>query len=283
MPTDGTDQNPRPRVSVIIPAYNRAPMLREAIDSVLSQSFIDFELIVVDDGSTDATADVTAAYGRALSYLRIPNSGVSAARNHGAAAARGRWLAFLDSDDLWLPRKIERQVSFFDTMPQARICQTEEIWIRNGRRVNPKRRHRKPSGWIFYPSLSLCLVSPSAVMMEKTLFEEMGGFDEQLPACEDYDLWLRVSCRHPIFFIDTPLIVKRGGHSDQLSAAPGLDKYRIRSLEKILESEPLTPDQYRAAVDKLDEKCRIYAGGCEKRGRLEEAEAMRKIAAKFKR
>jgi glycosyltransferase involved in cell wall biosynthesis len=272
-----------PTVSVIIPTYNRDWVLKEAIDSVLSQEFDGVELIVVDDGSTDSTAALLAAYGRSITTIHQSNAGVSAARNRGAAAATGRWLSFLDSDDLWLPQKLQRQTHFLDTQPQARICQTEEIWIRNGKRVNPKRRHKKPSGWIFHPSLSLCLVSPSAVMLEKALFEEMGGFDETLPVCEDYDLWLRISYRYPIFFIDEPLIVKRGGHPDQLSSTPGMDRYRIRSLEKILQTEPLTEDQREAAIRKLHEKCSIYAGGCLKRGRREEADAIRETAARFDR
>ncbi|MFP4225504.1 MAG: glycosyltransferase family 2 protein, partial [Desulfobacterales bacterium] len=154
----------------------------------------------------------------------------------------------------------------------ALICQTEEIWIRNGRRVNPRRRHKKPAGNIFIPSLELCLVSPSAVMAKKALFAEIGGFDEDLPACEDYDLWLRVSCRYPVHLIQTPLIVKKGGHADQLSRQPGLDKYRIFAIEKILAGRSLTNEQYRAAVKVLKQKCQIYAAGCKKRGKNAEAD-----------
>jgi len=163
------------------------------------------------------------------------------------------------------------QAAFFDARPDARICQTQEIWIRNGRRVNPGRRHQKPAGDIFVPSLSLCLVSPSAVMLEKSLFEEMGGFDEALPACEDYDLWLRVSARWPVHLIDRPLVVKTGGHPDQLSARPGLDRYRIRAIDRILRTEPLSAERRRAARAVLTEKCRIYAAGCRKRGKIEDA------------
>jgi glycosyltransferase involved in cell wall biosynthesis len=258
-------------VSVIIPTYNRARMLKEAIDSVLAQEYKDFELLVVDDGSTDNTLDLLQPYGQRLTLIQQQNRGVSAARNAGIAAASGRYISFLDSDDLWQGQKLTRQVHFFTLHPEALICQTEEIWIRNGQRVNPKVRHKKLSGMIFEPSLHLCLVSPSAVMIRRSLFEEVGFFDESLPACEDYDLWLRVSCRYPIYLIDTPLIVKRGGHPDQLSKAPGLDKYRIQSLVKILESNLLSPDQRAAAVKVLKKKTAIYATGCRQRGRKDEA------------
>ena len=267
-----------PRVSVIIPTYNRSWCLSEAIDSVLSQTHHNTELIVVDDGSTDETPALLARYGNRLRCLRQTNRGVSAARNHGIQAADGVLIALLDSDDTWQPDKLARQVDFFDRQPAAKICQTEETWIRRGVRVNPKRRHRKPSGWIFEASLALCLVSPSAVMMRRELLEEMGGFDESLPACEDYDLWLRVSLRYPIHLIDDALVVKRGGHNDQLSRQHSLDRYRIQSLVKIIGSEPLTDDQTQAASAMLREKCRIYAAGCRKHGRFEEAKAYEVVA-----
>ena len=264
-----TDKNPL--ISVIIPTYNRGWIIKEAIDSVLAQDYVNFELIVVDDGSTDDTHDILNSYQSNFLVLRQNNKGVSAARNRGLAAASGRFIAFLDSDDTWLPQKLSRQVDFFQSNPDALICQTEEIWIRNNVRVNPKKRHKKPSGMIFEPSLSLCLVSPSAVMIKKNLFEEVGFFDETLPACEDYDLWLRVGCRHPVHLIDTPLIIKRGGHDDQLSSSPGLDKFRIKAIKKVIESDLLSAAQYQTAVETLKEKCDIYASGCRKRGRIGEA------------
>jgi glycosyltransferase involved in cell wall biosynthesis len=260
-----------PKISVVIPTYNRAWALGRAVDSVLAQDFTDFELIVVDDGSEDETRALLEGYGSRLTWIAQSNQGVSAARNRGAAQAAGDLLAFLDSDDYWYPRKLGAQAAFFDAHPRARICQTQEVWIRNGRRVNPGRRHQKPDGDIFIPSLSLCLVSPSAVMLRKSLLDEMGGFDEALPACEDYDLWLRVSARCPVHLIDRPLVVKTGGHSDQLSARPGLDRYRIRAIDRILRTEPLSDERRRAARAVLKEKCRIYAAGCRKRGKTADA------------
>ncbi len=272
----------KPLVTVIIPTYNRGWVVQEAIDSVLDQDFRDYELIVVDDGSNDNTRQILGAYGKAITVLQQSNRGVSAARNRGIAEAAGRLIAFLDSDDLWLPRKLTTQVNFFEENADAVINQTQEIWIRNGARVNPKKRHHKFSGMIFERSLALCLVSPSAVMIKKSLFDAVGVFDENLPACEDYDLWLRISCRYPVHLIDIPLIIKRGGHDDQLSKAAGLDKYRIQSLMKIIDSDLLTPQQYKAAVITLKEKSEVYAGGCRKRGRKAEAEYFSAVAAKYR-
>ncbi len=270
-----------PAVSVIIPTYNRGWILKEAIDSVLAQEFTDYELIVVDDGSTDDTRAILDSYGQNIIVLAHANEGVSAARNRGIAESRAQLVAFLDSDDLWLPQKLERQVEFFNSDPDALICQTEETWIRNGVRVNPKKRHQKLSGMIFEPSLSLCLVSPSAVMIRKTLFDAVGLFDECLPACEDYDLWLRVSCRYPVLLLDEPLIIKRGGHEDQLSKAVGLDKYRIQALKKLIGNGQLSDSQTKAAVQTLKEKCAIFAKGCRKRERTDEAKYYEELAGAY--
>jgi len=267
-----------PIVSVIIPTFNRGWIIKEAIDSVLNQAFESFELIVVDDGSTDNTLDILTEYKDRIILIKQRNRGVSAARNRGMDAASGRFIAFLDSDDLWLPQKLNRQIEFFDSNPDALICQTQETWIRDGVRVNPGKRHRKVSGMIFEPSLHLCLVSPSAVMVKRSLLDEVGFFDENLPACEDYDMWLRIGYKHPIFLIDTPLIIKRGGHTDQLSKNPALDKYRIKALKKILDRNVLSEKQHRAAIKVLQDKCTVYAAGCQKRGRTEEAGFYRQLA-----
>lgn len=276
-------KNPKnhPLVSVIIPTYNRAWSIKESIDSVLSQDFNDFELIVIDDGSTDHTIEILNSYGKDIFVIHQRNQGVSSARNRGLMKASGSFIAFLDSDDLWLPGKLSLQVDYFNSNPTTLICQTEEIWMRNDVRINPKKRHKKPSGMIFEPSLALCLVSPSAVMISRSLFDEIGLFDETLPACEDYDLWLRISCKYPVDLIDISLIIKRGGHDDQLSASPGLDKYRIKAIKKIIESDVLSESQLQAAVKTLKEKCAIYVSGCRKRGRVEEATYYEELAKTY--
>lgn len=234
--------NEKMKISVVIPVYNREILVKRAIDSVLNQTRRPDEIIVVNDGSTDRTAHVLKGYGSKIRVIHEENKGVSAARNQGIAEADGYWIALLDSDDEWLPDKLSIQEAWFKNNPQYRICQTEEIWIRNGKRVNPMNKHKKYHGDIFMPSLRLCLVSPSAVMFEKSLFTESGGFDESLPVCEDYDLWLRISLNHPVGLIPVPGIMKYGGHEDQLSRSTwGMDRYRVMSLEKLLKQYPGMP------------------------------------------
>ncbi|MDA8139771.1 MAG: glycosyltransferase [Desulfobacteraceae bacterium] len=282
-PNAQTESNPpRPYLSVIIPTFNRAAWVKQAIDSVLAQTYSRFELIIVDDGSTDTTPELLATYGHRMTTIYQDNAGVSAARNHGIREADGELIAFLDSDDYWLPDKLAAQVSYFSDHPTAMICQTEETWIRNGRRVNPKLRHQKHGGMIFEKSLPLCLISPSAVMLRRSLLDEVGLFDESLPACEDYDLWLRITWKYPVGLIDTPLIVKRGGHPDQLSRMAELDKYRIQAIIKILDENCLSPSQKKAALAMLEEKCLIYANGCRKRGRDEEANAILSLSRRWR-
>lgn len=260
-----------PTVSVIIPSHNRGWVLKEAIDSVLSQEFYDFELIVVDDGSKDNTSLILSSYGNRIKVIRQENKGVSSARNKGITSSSGKYIAFLDSDDFWLPGKLSAQLAFFENNSGALICQTEEIWLKNGKRVNPGKKHKKISGFFFEKSLELCMVSPSAVMVKRNLFDIIGIFDETFPACEDYDMWLRVNCRYPIYLIDKPLIVKRGGHKDQLSGMHSLDKYRIQSIIKLLKNGLLSEEQQKLAIKVLKVKCRVYSDGCRKRGRTEEA------------
>jgi hypothetical protein len=271
-------------VSVIIPTYNRCSLVGEAVASALAQEDVELEVIVVDDGSLDDTASVLVSFGAAIRPVFQPHGGVSAARNTGIRAAMGEWLAFLDSDDLWLPRKLRMQLEFFSERPDFKICQTEETWIRNGRRLNPKGYHQKPHGYCFPKLLERCLISPSAVVIHHWLFDEVGFFDESLPACEDYDLWLRIGCRYPIGLVEEPLTIKRGGHPDQLSnTMPALDRYRILALAKLLQMEPLSPNQQEQALRALRHKCRIYSEGCRKRDRKDEAEAFQGLPEKLAR
>jgi glycosyltransferase involved in cell wall biosynthesis len=260
------------RVTVVIPTFNRSKMVARAISSVLVQGVKDFHLIVVDDGSTDETQEALASFGERIRHVRHPyNQGVSAARNTAIRLADTPYVAFLDSDDFWMRDKLKEQIRFFDENPAVVACQTEETWIRQGRRVNPKKRHAKPTGDIFVPSLRLCLVSPSAVMVKTDLFDEVGLFDESLPACEDFDLWLRIACRHPIHLLAKPLVVKEGGHADQLSRCCwGLDRFRIRALVKLLSNPFLAEEKRPLVLNELARKCTIYGTGCMKRGKMEE-------------
>jgi len=270
-----------PVVSVVIPTYNRWPMIREAVESVLGQGYRSFEVIVVDDGSTDDTTERLEKYGSRVRVLSRQKSGVAAARNYGASIAKGRYVAFLDSDDLWLPQKLETQTMFMEQHPEVKICQTEEIWIRRGLRVNPRLKHAKPSGDIFRRSLELCLVSPSAVMMTKDLFDQFGGFDESFPVCEDYDLWLRIAVGHLIPLIFRPLVVKRGGHGDQLSHSLwGMDRYRVQSLRNLLRSG-LVGEKRNWTLETLYRKIVILSQGARKRGKQDEAVAYEAILSEF--
>jgi len=270
-----------PITSVIIPTYNRWPLVVEAVDSVLAQSFQDIEIIVVDDGSTDGTTNRLAKFDGRLRLFTTTRRGVAAARNFGVSQAQGCYVAFLDSDDLWLPGKLQTQIAFLDRHPEIQICQTDEIWVRNGVRVNPKAMHRKPSGDIFVRSLDLCLISPSAVMMTRELFQRIGGFDESFPVCEDYDLWLRVTSVYSVPLIPEALVVKRGGHADQLSRSLwGMDRYRVLALQKILRSG-LDGVPRTAARDVLRRKVLILAQGARKRGKEQEARDYEATLAEF--
>jgi glycosyltransferase involved in cell wall biosynthesis len=257
-------------------------MLRDAVESVRAQSCNDFELIIVDDGSSDGTAEELRRMGGAVHVIAQPRRGVAAARNRGVSAAVGRYLAFLDSDDLWLPDKLLVQLGYMSAHPEVAICQSEEIWIRRGTRVNPKARHRKPSGDVFLRSLELCLVSPSAVMMTRDLFTQTGGFDETLPVCEDYDLWLRIAVNHPVPLLPQALVIKRGGHGDQLSRSLwGMDRFRIDALQKLLRSG-IDGERRQWALAALARKVAVLAGGARKRQRETEALAYEAMYDEFR-
>ncbi len=253
------------RISVIIPTYNRGAVLERAIKSVLNQSYRNFEIIVVDDGSTDNTHRILEKYSRQIRYFSQLHSGVSSCRNFGLEKSEGTWVAFLDSDDYWLPEKLERQIQFVQQHPEFLIVQTDEKWIRHGKFVNPMKKHRKYGGWIFKQCLPLCIVSPSAVMVHQRVFNDVGVFDENLPVCEDYDLWLRISRKYPIGLIEEKLIVKTGGHSDQLSRQYwGMDRYRIMALENILNNE-LSAEQYGLVLKEIIKKLTVLETGRRKR------------------
>ena len=271
-----------PQVSVIIPTYNRAHILMRAVDSVLAQTFQQIEILVIDDGSTDNTPEMLNAYGGRIRVLSQENGGVSLARNVGIQAASGQFIAFLDSDDAWMPDKLERQVAALTAQPQLPLCHTEEIWIRNGVRVNPKKKHRKRGGYIFPYCLPLCVISPSSSILRRELLDEVGLFDEHLPACEDYDLWLRITHTHEVVFLEEPLLVKYGGHDDQLSRKYwGIDRFRVQALVKLLETAALTDEQRRQTCRELQRKCAILATGCRKRQKTEECTYYTNLPTKY--
>jgi len=235
-------------VSVIIPTFDRASVLSNAINSVVGQSFTSLELIIVDDGSTDGTAQLVDEWlekDARISYYRQNNQGVSSARNLGISKATGEWLAFLDSDDEWLPQKLAKQMELLDSSDHL-VCHAEEIWVRNGKRVNQMKKHQKQGGDVFEKSLAMCAMSPSSIVIHKSVFDHVGYFDENFIVCEDYDLWLRIAARYEVAYIEEPMITKFGGHEDQLSRRYfGMDQYRIAAMEKILDD-----DSFDLAIDK---------------------------------
>jgi len=254
------------KISVIIPSWNRADRLAEALESVRTQTLAPYEVIVVDDGSTDNTRALLASDFPEVRYIFQQNHGVSHARNTGIRAASGDWIALLDSDDRWEPGKLQAHQRALHANPAYKLCHSDETWIRNGKRVNPMKKHAKHGGRIFRYCLPRCVISPSAVMIRRTLFTEVGLFDESLPACEDYDLWLRICARYPVLYVDRPLVIKTGGHADQLSRRYwGMDRFRIQALENILAAGVLGTQDHAATLHTLQEKLAILIQGAEKR------------------
>ena len=255
------------RISVVIPSHNRRHTLERALQSICEQSSPVDEIILVDDGSTDDSRSMVVARFPQVEIIQQPNRGVSAARNRGIEAASGDWIALLDSDDYWLPQKIERVRDSWRGDPEQVLIHSDEIWIRRGVRVNPMHKHRKRGGWIFKHCLPLCAISPSAAVIRRSTLLELGLFDESLPACEDYDLWLRLCHRYPVHYIDEALIVKNGGHDDQLSRRyAAMDRFRVRALHGLLQREELRPGDYSAAANELRGRLEILLRGARKHG-----------------
>ncbi len=224
-------------ITVVIPTYNRYEILKRALISVYSQSYMPKEVIIIDDGSTDNTSQITKQFPH-VKYIYQKNSGVSSARNLGIKNSMSEWIAFLDSDDTWHVDKLKCQAEFHEQNPKYLMSYTDEKWIRDGIEVKMAKKFHKVGGNIFTECLSHCIIAPSATLVHKRLLDEVGLFDKNLEVCEDYDLWLRVACANPIGLIDEKLITKYGGNDDQLSAKHwGMDRFRVVALEKLLEIE----------------------------------------------
>ena len=261
-------------VSIVIPTYNRIQFLKKAVDSVLAQTFKGFELIIVDDGSAGNTYHFISQYSdNRIRYVKQENKGPGAARNRGIEESRHDLIAFLDNDDWWDKEKLDIQFREMQQNSGYLISHTQEIWYKNNKLLNQKKKHKKHHGYILDKCLSLCVVSMSTAMVRRELFDKIGLFDETLPCCEDYDFWLRASVNHEFLLIDKPLTLKDGGRPDQLSSihATGIDKFRIESIVKLLKSDKLDDEQHDLALDELRKKCKIYGKGCLKHGRPEEA------------
>lgn len=248
--------------SVIIPTYNRKHLLKRSIESVIKQSFNDFELIVVDDGSSDGTSDFVRENYPKVILIEQDNHGVSHARNRGIERSSGEWICFLDSDDEWLAHKLEKQFQFINEHKGLRLIHGEERWVRNGVRVNQKLVHKKGGGDQFCRSVDLCIISPSTVCIHHTVLNEFNGFREDFAVCEDYDLWLKITAKYPVGFIEDELIIKYGGHDDQLSSSMhAMDYYRVLSLIELLEETYLECDKKNYALSSIDKRVAVLEKG----------------------
>ena len=258
-------------ISVIIPTYNRCDLLKRAINSVIKQTVTPKEIIVVDNGSTDQTYHMVSSLFPEINYFIEKKRGVSAARNKGILESKSKWIAFLDSDDAWKPTKLEKQMEYsVFNQDKYRIIHTDENWYRNKKFLNQLKKHKKSGGNIFKNSLQLCCISPSSVVLKKQIFDDYGLFDENLEVCEDYDMWIRITAKEEVGFLDSPLVLKYGGHSDQLSKKFwGMDRFRIKSLEKNLKNEHFSKSQKINVLDTLIEKLTIVSDGALKRGNKE--------------
>jgi glycosyltransferase involved in cell wall biosynthesis len=253
-----------PFVSVIIPTFNRSSVIIRAINSVLNQSNKDFELIVVDDGSTDETELLLAPLidSGSIKYFKRENRGVSTARNFGVEKSSGEWVSFLDSDDEWLHNKLQEQLDFLKNNSGLCIVYGQEIWLRNGTRVNQRAVHQKFGGQIFDKCVQQCFIAPSSVMIKANVFHEMGGFDQEFVVCEDYDLWLKISSLYEVGYISNPIIIKHGGHDDQLSTKyVAMDMWRLRSLCRILKIRNLSVEDKENVIETIKRKGAILKLG----------------------
>lgn len=268
-------------VSVIIPTYNRAASIERAVRSVLEQAYKHFELIVIDDGSTDRTKEILEQFST-IKYIYCKNGGVSKARNIGIEMAQGDWIAFLDSDDEWLPHKLEKQIAVIKEKEDTVCVHSDEIWVRNGVRVNQMKKHKKGGGEQFIPSLALCLISPSTVILKKEIFKKIGPFREDFPVCEDYDLWLKLTSLYSVEYVDEVLIKKYGGHEDQLSRKlKAMDFYRIKAIDWILEHRNLSELYQKEATSVLVKKAEILIKGYKKHNNLSDLPQVQTILAKY--
>ncbi len=272
-------------VSVIIPVYNRCFAVCRAIDSVIEQYYKDIEIIVIDDASTDDVSTVISErYPDVILITNEENRGVSYSRNVGIKRTSNEWIAFLDSDDQWEKEKIIMQMESL-MRSGNKICHTDEVWYRRGQHLNQLKKHKKMGGEFFLSALPLCIISPSSILLHKTVLDDAGMFDEDFEVCEDYELWLKLTLLYQIDFIEKPLTIKHGGHDDQLSRKYfGMDRWRIKALIKTLKnlSEKMTDFEIEEVKREICKKAKIYANGAKKRGKLEEFEKYSAIIETYK-
>lgn len=225
-----------PKFSIIIPVFNREFLLCRSLDSVVAQNYLDWECIVIDDGSTPPI-ELNKKYqqdGRIRLYRLGQNQGVSAARNYGVKMSNFDWVCFLDSDDQWIGDKLSYQAHFVENNPHLRWQHANEVWLNNDKIISQKEKHHRGKGNQFSRSLDHCVIGASTVCISRDFFEGLGGFDQDLLICEDYELWLRACAREDIGLVPEVLSVKCAGEWPQLSDyTPGIDRWRLLALAKI--------------------------------------------------
>lgn len=255
------------KISIIVPTLNRVEYLSRALDSAFNQTFKASEIIVVDNGSSDGTLEFIKEKYPSVTLLEERKRGVSAARNKGIISSKSDWVAFLDSDDAWDKKKLEFQKNaLLSNSTNYKLVHTEEVWFKNNIKINQMKKHQKFGGYIFEKCLTLCCISPSSVLIKKNIFNQVGYFDEDLPVCEDYDLWLKICSKEKVLFIDQKLTFKYGGHNDQLSKSHwGMDRFRIKSIENLVLNYDLKSYQKHLAIFTLIKKIKIIINGAYKR------------------
>lgn len=231
------------KISVVIPTYNRASLIGETILSALGQSLVEKEIIVVDDGSSDDTSEVVKEFGDQIIYIRQPNSGPARARNIGIRMAKGQYIAFLDSDDLWLPDKLELQVQTFQHSPQLGLIFTDVMWF-SGREVmvpSLKEKYQLHTGHVYEKLLFDNWIATSSVLVKKECLDQVGGFDEdpQIMFVEDWNLWIRLA-KHFQFGMVDRVLVKRRYHPHRLGLANPERQFQaiFYNLEKLQKLHP---------------------------------------------
>ena len=251
-----------PQVSVVIPAYNAAPYLRQALDSVLAQTFRDLEVIVVDDGSTDATSQILSGYASRVRVLRQQNAGVAKARNHGIAASKGRYVAFLDADDAWYPHKIDRQVATLSSDGRqgaiyTRFVATDADLRPSGLRWQPGRRALLED--LLFDG-NVIAAGASTVLCDRALLDQLGGFDPSFSLCADWELWIRLAAVSGFTYLDEALALYRRHPGNMSRVVPVLEAESVRLLVKAFE-DPALPVHLRKRKDRaLGRNYMVLAG-----------------------
>ena len=260
------------KVLVLIPTRDRPSLTLEAIVSVTNQTYTNWECLVIDDGSNQENYDLLTKKLKPIPNVKVSRNDISkgpaACRNFALRITDYNYVAFLDSDDLWMKEKLEKQVNALEQRNKEWI-HCNELWMRNNKTVNQKKIHRKQGGLFWKRSVSRCLISPSAVLFKRAFFQELGGFKESFPVAEDYELWLRALEKNSVGYLSEPLVLKRAGDWQQLSSIQEIDRYRVLALHRALRRlRACTGKANRVRLNKLIEeglkKTQVLVAGAKK-------------------